>query len=199
MTRNSTRRVHLVRHAQSRPVPGQSADTWRLTEQGHAQAAELAEYARELPLRRVVTSVEPKAATTGRVIAQALGVPCLSREGLHEHERRTVPFYARAEEFHASVRRLFDRPAELVFGEESADRTHDRFHAAVTRVMRESHDDELIVTHGTVLSLLVSRANDIDTAEFWASLHMPHLVTLTWPERRLVAQHAPAGATSAPG
>lgn len=196
------RRLHLVRHARTRVTPGSSAHTWPLTEEGRAQAAELARHLQgsSLPLARVVSSAEPKARDTAQAIAAALGVPCETRSGLQEQSRAAAPFYDRPEDFHAALRAFFARPAERAFGEESADEAHARFYAALADVMGEETGDGLVVTHGTVLSLLVARANKRDPFEFWRrELAMPMLVTLSWPDLRELARFVPEGATRSPG
>lgn len=193
------RRLYLVRHAQSRAVPGASAHTWTLTERGLTQAADLARQLRNLSLSRVLTSAEPKTTETARVLAGFLGVPLEVRDGLQEQARATAPWFLNEVEFRAAIEQLFAHPAERVFGEESANEAHGRFSGAVERVMGERDGDEIIVTHGTVLSLFISRANNLDTAAFWRSLGMPALVTLAWPSKQLLGQLNLAGAVSSPG
>ncbi len=194
------RRLHLVRHAQTRQEPTVSSHAWRLTDLGERQALELAEHVAALGSSRVVTSEEPKTIRTGAVVAEALRVPTETRPGLGEHARVTAPYFERPGDFHAAIGALFARPAERVFGEESANEAHDRFHAALTALMAERDDDELVVTHGTVLSLLVSRANGLDTFDYWKrELAMPMLVTLTWPTLTLVSTFTPANATRSAG
>ncbi|PYE51150.1 histidine phosphatase family protein [Deinococcus yavapaiensis] len=194
------RRLHLVRHAQTRQDSTVASHAWRLTDLGEQQAVELAERVATLSLSRVVTSEEPKAVRTGAVIARTLHLKAETRPGLAEHARTTAPYFDRPEDFHAAIRALFATPAERVFGEESANEAHDRFRAALTAFMAEREQDELVVTHGTVLSLLVTRANDLDSFDFWQrELAMPMLVTLTWPSLKLVSIFTPPRATRSAG
>lgn len=177
-----------------------SSHAWRLTDLGERQALELADSLTSLNLARVVTSDEPKTIRTGAVIARALRLPAQARSGLGEHARATAPYFDRPDDFHAAVKALFERPAERVFGEESANEAHARFHAAVSDLMAEATGDELVVTHGTVLSLLVARANGLDAFEFWRrELAMPMLVTLAWPSLKRVATFTPPSATRSGG
>lgn len=194
------RRLHLVRHAQTKPVPGQSSHAWRLTGLGERQAADLADLVRPLGLRRILTSEEPKTIATGAVLARALGLPAETRPGVQEQARATAPYFENPADFHAALRDFFARPAERVFGEEGADEAHARFRAALQAVMAESDADELVVTHGTVLSLFVARSGGLDAFAFWqGELTMPLLVTLEWPSGRLLAKASPNSATRNPG
>lgn len=189
-----------MRHAQTKPVPGESSHAWRLTDLGKRQAVDLADLVRPLGLRRVLTSEEPKTVATGAVLAGALGLPAETRPGVQEQARATAPFFENPADFHAALGEFFARPAQRVFGEEAADEAHARFRAALEAVMAEGDADELVVTHGTVLSLYVARANGLDAFAFWrGDLTMPLLVTLEWPSGRLLAKASPESATRHPG
>ena len=196
---NGMRFLHLVRHARSQPTPGVSAHEWPLMPEGEAQAADLARHLRERNVSCVVTSVEPKAHATGRVIARELGVTLGTAPGLHEQERSTAPFYATEAEFTKALAALFTRPAERVFGEESADEAHARFRAAVNAVMEREAGNVVVVAHGTVNSLLVARANNLDVLPLWRSLAMPDLLTLAWPTLTLAEHFTPGSATRKAG
>jgi broad specificity phosphatase PhoE len=75
------------------------------------------------------------------------------------------------------------RPAERIFGEESADEAHARFTAALDDVLA-AHPWETVavVTHGTVLALWVARRAQRDAFALWSSLAMPAFVVLTRPD-----------------
>ncbi len=192
-------RLHLVRHAQSRPVPGTPPESWGLTPAGEAGAAALAEGLLGRRISEVVTSRELKARETGRLIAERLGVACRIAEGLHEQVRTGTPYFPIQAEFEAAVRSVFERPAERVFGQESADEAHARFSAAVGDVMRGQMGEVVIVAHGTVISLFAARANNLDPVALWASLAMPGRLTLGWPGLELLEHVTPAGAARSPG
>lgn len=176
----------LIRHAAPQADSTAPASEWRLSHAGRVAARSLAEALRPLGLTRLVSSLEPKAVETGRILGQALGIPSEIAAGLHEHDRSNMGFVPAPERFQALVQALFARPEERVFGLESADEAHDRFRTAVARLLAEAPDDTLgVVTHGTVVSLLVSRANGLDGFEFWQGLELPDFRVLTLPDYRL--------------
>ncbi|AFZ67920.1 histidine phosphatase family protein [Deinococcus peraridilitoris] len=195
--------LHLVRHAHSRLEPDRPAHTWGLSDEGLDQAAALARHLMtRFPGRfaRVVCSEEPKALQTTRALAVALAVPVVILPGVQEQARVTAPFFARQQDFQAALQAFFAYPGARVFGEESADEAHARFSAALSGLMQEKTGDELVVTHGTVLSLLVARANHLDAYRFWREeLAMPMLLTLEWPSLRRVGTVIPEGATRSVG
>jgi broad specificity phosphatase PhoE len=140
-------------------------------------------------LDRIVTSTERKAIETGELAAKRLAIPCQTAEGLHEHQRDTVPYFDSPSDFLAAVTRLFDHPNELVLGEETGLQARTRFTTSVENVMRTHPLENIaIVTHGTVLSLFVSQFTEIEVSQFWRSLGMPAITAFTHPDMKLLAQ-----------
>ena len=162
--------VYLIKHGAPQIRAGVPAHDWTLSEEGRAGALALAERLKPRALSLVVTSQEDKAIATGRILADALALPLRHGLGLHEHLRYTQPWYGKREEFDRAVAALFARPSERVFGEESADEAHDRFAEAVRVAVQFASGDIALVAHGTVISLLVARANRIDPLPLWKQL-----------------------------
>ncbi|HEV8636387.1 MAG TPA: histidine phosphatase family protein, partial [Chloroflexota bacterium] len=151
------RRLLLIRHAESAVVEGIPPDRWGLTGEGRRRCADLAERLRAREIGALVASREPKAAQTARLVAERLGVPWSTAEGLHEHERDATPWLGR-EEWEARIAELFRRPDAPVFGRETARAALERFAAAVEPIAAARPAGDLaIVTHGTVLTLFVAR------------------------------------------
>jgi broad specificity phosphatase PhoE len=173
----------LVRHSLPETLPNVPAREWRLSEEGRRRARDLCLQLAPLRLSRFIASEEPKARETGEVFAQALGVACDTHPNLHEHERRTVPLFASHEAFRAQVVAALKAPDKLVLGEETATEARVRFTAAVRASLASYPKQHLaIVTHGTVMALLVAHANRLDPVTVWQSLAMPSFVRVTVPD-----------------
>ena len=176
------RTLVLVKHAPPRVDPGAPANAWPLSEEGRALCPPLAEALKAHAPGFVVSSHEAKAAETARIVAKILKVPFGVAAGLQEHDRRTVPYYPDRREFVAKMRDLFARPAERALGLESADEAHLRFGSALAGVLeRNPEGNPVVVTHGTVIALFVSRATGLDPFDLWAGLRLPSFVALTIP------------------
>lgn len=182
----------LVKHAQPRMLAEVNAQRWTLSEAGRASCGWLAAAFEREGVRRVYSSLEPKALETAALAAAALGLDVRPRDGLGENDRTGLPFATQevhAARFHA----FFDEPAKVSMGTESADAAHARFSAAVRRAVQESDGETLaVVAHGTVITLLISRANGLAPYPLWESLRLPSYValdpdTLAWDGR----VHAP--------
>ena len=64
-------------------------------------------------------------------------------------------------------------------GTESADYAHARFLAAVRAAQSESPGEDIaVVAHGTVITLLVSRANGLEPYPLWERLGLPSVLVL---------------------
>lgn len=171
----------LVKHSVPEIDPSVLAKEWRLSCEGRRRAQILGERLDGYSPDRVVSSIEPKAIETAEIASGSLKIPLEIVEGLHEHERANVGFLE-TERFEQSIRRLYEQPSELVFGEEMADSAHDRFSMAVNRLMACYPKENIaIVTHGTVLSLFVSRNSDLEPFALWKKLGLPSWVVLSRP------------------
>lgn len=186
---NHAATLFLIRHSTSLPDPGAPAHDWGLSPGGRRRARQLAHrlLTTDPPPAHVFTSTEAKAVATGEIIASGLGVPCHSREGLHEQARRTVPWFSSQNEFQAAVAELFANPTELVFGEETAVNACDRVHRAISAIDRGQPGEPVaVVSHGTVISLFIARHNPtIDALAFWQDLAMPDCYELSRPDFHL--------------
>ena len=123
-------RLILVKHAMPEIDPQLPAPRWPLSPAGREASVVLAKRLARYRPTRVVTSVEPKAAETGAIVAGALGLPASTAPGLHEHDQGDVPFME-TEDWNAAVAEVFARPNEVVQGRESANDAGDRFSSAV--------------------------------------------------------------------
>jgi broad specificity phosphatase PhoE len=176
-----------VRHSLPEFVTGVPASQWRLSGEGRRRCEVLAERLAAYDLAAVIASEEPKAAETGQIVARILGLPFATAPGLHEHERGVVQDMGSQEAFQAQVARFFEHPGELVLGYETADEAHARFAASVASVLEQhTTGDPAIVSHGTVITLLIARANDLDPVPFWKCLGLPAFAVLSLPDLALL-------------
>jgi broad specificity phosphatase PhoE len=176
------RRLILVRHSLPEYVTGVPASQWRLSAEGRRRCEQLAGQLAGHHPATIITSKEAKALETGQIVAEVLGLPLESVEDLHEHERGAVTDLGGQDEFRAQVAHLLEQPGELVMGYETADQAHARFAAAVARVVAQHPSGNVaIVSHGTVMTLFVARANQVDPVPLWRSLGLPAFVVLSLP------------------
>lgn len=175
-------RLILVKHSLPEIVPERSRREWRLSEEGRRRCGRLAERLSSYAPGKIVSSPEPKALETAQLVAAALGVALVETvDALHEHDDRDVPFQDE-QSFRVAVREFFARPNQAVFGPETADAAHQRFSAAVTRLADGPKDSSIVVVaHGRVISLLVSRRNDLPAFGLWSGLGLPSFVVLELP------------------
>ena len=181
----SARSVVLIRHAMPQIEENVPSALWKLTPEGAAAAARLAARLREFRLSQIATSPEPKAVGTAEAIASRLGLAIEIDEGFAEHSRKSIGFMPR-EEIEAGIAALFANPARLVFGDETADACFERFEAALARQVAKGTGDVLAATHGTILSIYVSRTLHIDPMPFWRGLGLPCAVVLCDGQMRII-------------
>ncbi len=176
------RKLVLVRHSLPEMEPDVRASQWRLSDEGQHRCEPLAQRLAGYKPTMIVASLEPKAVETGQIAADILGIPFATAPGLHEHERPKAGLFSTREQFEAQVVHLFERPGELILGNETADQAHARFASAIAAVVEQHPSGNLaLVSHGTVLTLFVTRANGLDPAPFWKRLGLPSFVVLSLP------------------
>ena len=172
--------LHLVRHAPVKMDPDVMASDWELASDGEASILAILDSVEASRLERIVTSQEVKAKQTGELLAAHLGLPLETRPGLEEHHRGQADFLNEAG-FKAALASFFSWPNEVVFGEESAAMSFNRFAAAIREMMNETNHDELVVSHGRVISLFVASLQRADPMEVWSSLKLPDHIPIEWP------------------
>ncbi len=171
-------RLILIKHAMPLLDETRPPRDWTISPEGREAAGRLAERLQGFSPNRVVASPEPKAADTGAVIAQRLTLPIMIDPGLGEHHREASPFRPQGQHEQA-IERLFREPDKLIFGTETADQAHDRFAAALSGHLAAQGAGALVVaSHGTVISLWVSRRLAIDPVPLWRSLTLPCAVVM---------------------
>ena len=181
------RKLILIKHAAPQVVPGTPSEQWTLSDAGRAACGPLAERVRPHQPVAIVASTEPKARETAELVAAALSVAVTTGDDLHEHDRSNVP-HLPSREFISMVELLFRRPGELVLGKETAHGASARFRSAVDEVVLGHPDGNVaIVSHGTVIALLVAHHNpQLKPFELWRRLGLPSLVVLSLPELKLL-------------
>ncbi len=172
----------LVKHALPEIVSDVPSNQWHLSEPGRARCNALADKLAAYNPDVIVSSVEPKAAETARIVAHRLDKPFEMIQGLHEHERSSVGFLGTAQ-FETALARFFEKQHELVLGSETADEARERFARAVAGVIEKYRNKSVaIVSHGTVISLFVARAAKLEPFAFWKRLGLPSFVVISLPD-----------------
>lgn len=179
------RSLILVKHSLPAVNPFVDAHQWTLSAEGQRRSERLAESLSQYHPSWIFGSPEPKAWETAHIVAQQLELPLESVEGLHEHLRRTTPYMERYR-FEKAVRTFFEQPEQLVFGEETARQSLERFSAAVDYCLQLRPDETLVVVaHGTVISLYLHALCGMDAFGTWQRLGMPSYARLLLPSMRL--------------
>lgn len=176
----------LVKHARPLVQPDLPPERWPLSPEGRRQCVALAERLRPHAPGVIVTSEEAKAAETGRLIAEALGVPFETAPGLHEHDRGNVPQLP-TREFISLMALAFKKPGERVLGRETLREAGERFRTALESVLRaRGAQNAAVVTHGTVLALYAERAAGAEPYHLWRQMGLPSFLVLEMPGGRLI-------------
>jgi len=161
--------------------PHAPPSSWRLSEEGRKQSLALAERLEGYALEHVVTSEEPKAAETAKIMAERLGLPWSVAPALHEHVRTGAAFGTQ-KEFESIARTFFENPGSLVWGSETAEQASARFTGGVRAILEQHPEGNLaVVAHGTVITLFLTHHEDFAPHGFWCSLGLPSFCVLSMP------------------
>jgi broad specificity phosphatase PhoE len=168
----------LVRHSVPEIYGDQPANTWNLSEEGRLRAQRLAEELKNFEPDVIVSSDEPKAKETAEILASDLGLEMQMHPDLHEHDRSNVP-YLSLEAFQVLIRDFFQKPDQLVFGNETGNQAYARFYHAIHSILNENiNNTVVVVTHGAVISLFVARLTGSSDLELWGKLGLPSFVAM---------------------
>lgn len=188
------RLIVLVKHAQPVLEAAVPPRLWQLSVEGEAQARRLAERLAEFMPLTLVCSKEPKAKRTCEMLSDELRVPLRVIGGLEEIDRPVLPISS-PDEYQRLNARLFQDLSTPAIGRESGAQALSRLSAALTTAIEASPgtDTLVVVTHGTVIALLVAKHNEMDAMDLWKRLTCPSFVVLALPgfELRRVVDHWP--------
>jgi broad specificity phosphatase PhoE len=179
------RKLILIKHASPQIDPDVPPERWDLSEQGRGRCAALAKALRPYLPAVIVSSSEPKASQTAELVAAELGVAVKQGDDLFEHDRSRVP-HMPGREFISMMELLFRRPGELILGDETADEAADRFERAVEQVVSANPQGNIaIVSHGTVIALLLERQGAGRGFQIWRDMGLPSFAVLEVPGYKL--------------
>jgi broad specificity phosphatase PhoE len=156
--------LYLVRHAEVALDLERPSRQWQLTEQGRADAAELAGSRPWAEVTTVASSPELKARDTAAPVAEAAGSSLLIENDLREVERPQV-----RDGYEELVRRYLTGGSLVDWEPREAARA--RFAGAVARLVGQAAGDVVVVTHGLVISLYLGLS-----FEQWRQLPLPALI-----------------------
>ncbi len=175
-----------MRHSVPQIVPGIQAAQWHLSKDGIELAELLAKQLEYLEPNIIFSSPEPKAHETGAILAKHLEIPQQTEKDIREHDLSSNKILLQSD-FEASVSKFFNYPGRLVFGNESAEQTLQRFTGAVNKLRLDIRDKSaILVTHGRILSLFFSEITGVQPYEFWNSIGMPAYAIFELPKLTLI-------------
>lgn len=178
----------LVKHSLPEIDKTLPAREWKLSEEGRVRAEQLAEELRRFQPDVVISSNERKAKETAEIIGRLHQLKFHIAEDLREHDRGNVSPLSQ-DQFRASVQEFFEKPDELVFGQETAAQTHARFYRAVHSILNEYKNKTIvIISHGTVISLFVSRLTGSSDFELWNMLGLPSYIAMDLHSNTLIVR-----------
>jgi broad specificity phosphatase PhoE len=179
----------LVKHSLPKVVASLPANEWNLSDDGRTRAGRLAEQLRSFEPDVIVSSEEPKAKETAEIVSRLLQLELQIVPNLYEHDRSNISYLSR-DQFQTSVREFFQKPDQLVFGKETADQAHARFYRAVHSILNEHRNKTIvIVSHGTVISLFVSRLTGSSDFEIWNMLGLPSFIAMDLHSNTLMVRN----------
>lgn len=180
-------RLILVRHGAPAIDPATPSADWPLSDEGRVAAAALAARLAPFGSAVLISGTEPKMIGTAAAIGGRLGLVNQPIAGLSEHARRSTTFGDQAA-FEASIQALFNQPTEIVYGDESADQTHDRIAQSIDDALKAAGGASVIaVSGGTAISIYMARRLGIEPFPFWKTLRLPQAFVLSVAPWRLEA------------
>jgi broad specificity phosphatase PhoE len=164
----------LVRHGRPAIDPATPSTTWPLCPEGRDGCAKLAERVAAYAPTAIVSSPEPKALQTAKILGDRVALKVAVDAGLHEHKRQHLSFGSE-QEFRQRIAAVFAKPGDPVGGVETAHAAAERLAAALAK-----HEGAplVAVTHGTVLSVYLGEKLRCNAHDLWRSLHMPDAFVL---------------------
>jgi broad specificity phosphatase PhoE len=183
----------LVKHAMPELNDNLPAKEWVLGEKGKKQAEKFSKFiAENLDFDTVIySSPEPKAMATAQILSEKLNASIELEKNLKELDRPVLNIVS--EEVHNDRNEaIFENPGEAVIGDESANEALARFEKGIKEVMTKPlvdsmKDERIVVTHGTVMSLFLSKYNsELQAFDVWKTLSCPSYAIVSIPDFKIL-------------
>jgi 2,3-bisphosphoglycerate-dependent phosphoglycerate mutase len=170
--------LYLIRHCSS---SSQHPDA-PLTADGEAQAMALADDLADLAFAKIVSSPYARALATAAPLAARTGVPVVKDERLVEFRLSPEPNLV---DWQTHLRASFEEPDLALPGGESARIAAVRARAAVDAATAHADGPVAIVTHGRLMSLLLTSFGQPFGFEDWRGLSNPDVYRIGTRVERL--------------
>jgi broad specificity phosphatase PhoE len=167
----------LVKHSLPAIDPYVPPAHWHLTAEGEARCQALAERLRAYEPAALLSSPEPKAARTAKLVAPQLGLTVEFDPRLREQYRPYLEWLPN-EIFQWIIGGAFERPDEIVHGMERLSSARERFAAAIDERLERTAEPLVAVAHGTVISAYVESKAAVDGFALWRRLGLPSFVVV---------------------
>lgn len=170
----------LIKHAMPAIDEGLPASAWHLSEEGRDKCEALSRYLSTYFPAKIFSSEEPKAFETAQLSTSNYSSNQIITDWrLNEHFRETYKFQDQSK-FKSHVQGFFEFPDKLIFGEETADHAYTRFSEVIDEIImnRNPAYNSLVFSHGTVISLWVSRTMRIAPFPLWKKLTLPSIIAV---------------------
>lgn len=170
---------YLIRHGKPEIDTTIPSSEWRLSHSGINEIRNFAKSNFPEEIELLISSYEPKAVETAQLISQNLGIPSMIAAGLEEHKRENVQHFPNPEHFERHLRNFFAQPDECVFGTESATQALIRFQTTIASLLSQYSSKTIgFISHGCVISVLISAMESTDGYIEWHRLQMPDLIKI---------------------
>ena len=180
------RKLIVIKHAKPQRMEELPPEKWPLSDEGREACKKLTEVLRPHDPAAIVSSEEPKARETGRIVAELLGKPSATAPDLQEHDRSNVPLLE-SREFISMMALFFKNRRGLVLGRETAEQAASRISRAIDSVLRGYPEGNIaIVTHGTVQALFAADCGAGDPFVLWRKMGLPSFMVFSLPQHELV-------------
>ncbi len=179
--------VYLIKHASPQVQPEVPAEEWLLSADGVAEAKRLGVEAQGWDLRAVYCSSEPKARSTGLLIADELRLPLRVAEGFEEIR---IGWIGNADAYGERIREVLEQPAVAQRGTERASDAAERF-ASAMQIVAQAELPAAVVAHGRVLTAYLTNLLQLeDPYAFWRAMPMGGWARLDLTGPRLISGFA---------
>lgn len=166
------KQIFLVRHCQATGQEPEAA----LTEQGAAQAEQLASFFAAYPIDRIISSPYRRALATIEPFACKQGILIETDERLEERVLSSVP----RPDWYERLRDTFADLSLKLEGGESSQEAMDRACAVIHELLQSESDQTFVlVTHGCLLALVLKAFDERIGFSDWEQLRNPDVFHLT--------------------
>lgn len=167
------KKLTILRHFKPNIDKSKPVAEWELNEEGKESMQKVLDEDIFKDINKIISSVEGKAKITAFAISKKYSIPVEESEEIAEVDRSKVGFIEG--DYADAVRQYLTESEEFKYRWEDISEVRKRVRSFIQKLENEE-ENVLVISHGMLLSIMLSKYFEENIIEYWRSLTMGKII-----------------------